>query len=130
MTDNFWASLPLVFSLLLLCGLMFWMQSLAASDSLARNGLVGIRTRATLASDEAWTAGHKAAIPALRFAWVSYAVLSPAYLIFAVLVQEDWVPWVGVIALLTPILVLLGATLGPVKKAALAAHRAENADHL
>ncbi|WPF65228.1 MULTISPECIES: SdpI family protein [unclassified Corynebacterium] len=33
---------------------------------LPRQSLVGLRTRATQASDEAWEAGHRAALPALR----------------------------------------------------------------
>lgn len=40
----------------------------AAEGSLDRNGLVGIRTRATRSSDEAWRAGHAAALPSMRVA--------------------------------------------------------------
>lgn len=34
----------------------------AADGDLGRNGYAGIRTKSTLASDEAWLAGHKAAL--------------------------------------------------------------------
>ena len=36
------------------------------AGSLVRNGLIGIRTRATRASDEAWVAGHRAAYRTVR----------------------------------------------------------------
>jgi hypothetical protein len=39
---------------------------LAAWGALKRNGWIGIRTRPLLVSDEAWRAGHRAALPALR----------------------------------------------------------------
>jgi hypothetical protein len=39
---------------------------LAAWGLLKRNGWIGIRTRPLMASDEAWRAGHAAALPALR----------------------------------------------------------------
>ncbi|MFT2708353.1 SdpI family protein [Clavibacter zhangzhiyongii] len=39
---------------------------LAAWGVLRRNGWIGIRTRPLLASDAAWRAGHRAALPALR----------------------------------------------------------------
>ena len=37
-----------------------WMASLMRDDRLPRNGLVGMRTRATMASDAAWNAAHRA----------------------------------------------------------------------
>lgn len=39
----------------------------AARGELARNGSVGLRTRHTRASDEAWQVGHAAALPAVRY---------------------------------------------------------------
>lgn len=38
----------------------------AANGDLPRNGLIGLRTKATRRSDAAWTAGHQAAIPWVR----------------------------------------------------------------
>lgn len=43
--------------------LAVWMVKAANEGSLERNQLIGIRTKATLASDEAWDVAHKAAIP-------------------------------------------------------------------
>jgi uncharacterized membrane protein len=37
-----------------------------SAGSLSPNGLLGIRTRATRSSDEAWYVGHRAAQPVLR----------------------------------------------------------------
>lgn len=52
-----------------LIGLLVWVVArAAASGRLGRNGVVGIRTRATQASDEAWRAAHAAAVrPAASF---------------------------------------------------------------
>ena len=41
---------------------------LTGGGRLGRNRLVGIRTRATLTSDAAWAAAHRAAAPALSWA--------------------------------------------------------------
>ncbi|MDK6275899.1 SdpI family protein [Pseudoglutamicibacter cumminsii] len=43
--------------------LAVWMVKAANEGSLERNQLIGIQTKATLASNEAWDVAHKAAIP-------------------------------------------------------------------
>lgn len=49
--------------------------------TLHRNGAIGIRTRHTQTSDEAWAAGHAAAVPATRRAALSgWALLAAAIL--------------------------------------------------
>lgn len=40
---------------------MLWLARATASGRLGRNQLAGVRTAATLRSDEAWLAGHRAA---------------------------------------------------------------------
>lgn len=47
----------------------------AADGRIARNQLVGIRTRRTLSSDDAWASGHSAAMPwTRRTAWATALV--------------------------------------------------------
>jgi len=46
----------------------------AAWGGLKRNGWIGIRTRPLMASDEAWRAGHRAALPALRSTCLPVAI--------------------------------------------------------
>lgn len=52
-----------LFDVLLIALMAMWMAKSISKGSLKRNQMVGIRTRATLASDEAWAEGHKASIP-------------------------------------------------------------------
>ncbi|MEU6128020.1 SdpI family protein [Saccharopolyspora sp. NPDC047091] len=53
---------------------MHLVQRLSARGTLRRNNFVGIRTRATQASDAAWAAGHRAAEPRmLQAARTGYA---------------------------------------------------------
>lgn len=42
-------------------GVVHGMQRSVASGKLTRNGMIGIRTKVTMSSDEAWLAGHLAA---------------------------------------------------------------------
>ncbi len=39
---------------------MLWLAYLSATERLKRNGTVGMRTKATMASDAAWYAAHRA----------------------------------------------------------------------
>lgn len=52
---------------------------LAGTGHLSRNGLVGIRTRSTRASDEAWRVGHDAAaLPT----WIGFAAVTAVAIAF------------------------------------------------
>lgn len=60
------AVLVLILSLLG-CGVAAYKSTESAvGRALERNSAIGLRTRATQASDEAWRAGHEAALPAMR----------------------------------------------------------------
>lgn len=85
MSDDLAARVVLVV-VMVATGVVLLATARAGADGrLRRNGLVGIRTPATMASDEAWRAGHVAAEPATRWAgWVAIASGVPALLPVAV----------------------------------------------
>ncbi|MDO4760790.1 MAG: SdpI family protein [Corynebacterium sp.] len=56
----------LVVGLVLFAGLGAFMATAIRNNTLVRNEALGIRTKATLASDAAWRAGHEAARPYLH----------------------------------------------------------------
>lgn len=58
-------ALILAAATLLTAGLCSGMRNASRTGRLRRNHLVGVRTRATLSSDEAWQLGHHAAEPYL-----------------------------------------------------------------
>lgn len=55
-----------IVSLLVGSALTSWVGRRGADGSLERNHVAGVRTSATLASDEAWDAAHRAASPMTR----------------------------------------------------------------
>jgi len=59
--------------------LLFWVARAAARGRLRRNMVAGIRTRATLASDEAWIAAHRRAEGPSRAAGVVAIVTGLAF---------------------------------------------------
>ena len=56
------------FGLFLLAAVLGAVARFIGAGQLGRNQTIGIRTRATMASDEAWTRGHEAALPWMRAA--------------------------------------------------------------
>lgn len=73
--------MSLTASFFLLAAVLLSVASMARSGTLDRSGAVGIRTRATRASDEAWRAGHRAAHGAVRAAGLfclAFGVLTTA----------------------------------------------------
>lgn len=92
----------------------------AKRDALRRSSRVGIRTSATLASDQSWTAGHRAAAPWLQKA----AALAGAMAIvaFAALL---WAPadLLAAVSNIAPI-VGYGASIAMIVRAAFVADRA------
>ncbi|MER7797547.1 SdpI family protein [Microbacterium sp. NPDC096154] len=53
------AAVPQIIGLLVSGWMVFFVTFGAAEDGLARNGLVGIRTRWSMRSDDAWRATHE-----------------------------------------------------------------------
>jgi len=64
--------------LLLIGILLIAMSTAMKGDGLTRNRAVGIRTRATMASDDAWQQGHQAAAPWVLSAGIFGVVMSVA----------------------------------------------------
>ncbi|CAM5251071.1 hypothetical protein GCM10010329_07730 [Streptomyces spiroverticillatus] len=57
--------------LLVLGAAVQYVKRLVGEDGFGRNAAIGIRTRATMASDEAWRRGHAAAVPLLRATYLT-----------------------------------------------------------
>lgn len=76
--DSAVASISLAGGLIVIAVVCGAMSAMIASGALTRNGLVGIRTRATRRSDAAWSAGHEAARPAVRVTTVVSAAAALA----------------------------------------------------
>lgn len=65
------------------------LAAMIRNGELPRNRAVGIKTRATLASDQAWEAGHRAALPwMLRLGWTCLGVALVLVTVLLVGVQE------------------------------------------
>jgi hypothetical protein len=92
----------------------------AGDDSLPpRNRLVGLKTRATLRSDEAWAAGHAAARPTLRVG----AFVGASSVLVVLVTAFVAVPVAAVVAVVGS-LAVLGLLIGATLKANRAAERA------
>lgn len=63
--------------------------SLGASGNLVRNGAVGIRTRATTASDQAWEAAHRVVTPLLRTLGKVWLILAVALVISGLIWRQE-----------------------------------------
>lgn len=75
--------LAILVAVLLLAGnvIVILMTQLCENGTITRGGLAGIRTAATRASDEAWQAGHRAALPVARIGNGFAAVLAAGTLL-------------------------------------------------
>lgn len=65
------AGLGFAAGLVTLGGVVHHLRNQVASGAIRRNSAVGIRTKATMASDDAWRAGHAAAAPMLTAAFLT-----------------------------------------------------------
>lgn len=109
MSDEIAGLIPLLFAVLVLPGMSVPLVSWAADGSIARNGAAGIRTRHTQASDEAWVAGHAAALPVVRKMWPVAAVGLVSAVVVQVLGGGYTGTAVAAAAFVTQIIVLLRA---------------------
>jgi hypothetical protein len=110
--------------LLVMAVVLHALEHQVATGTLERNGLVGIRTRATMTSDEAWRAGHSAANPRVRAAaYAGYGFAAVAIVSGIVLLALDADGWVLAVPLVTA-LVGYAASLALLLLAAQAANRA------
>lgn len=83
-------------SLVMVGALLAWLAHASDQQHLGRNGAVGIRTRATLRSDAAWAAGHRAAVPLTRLsAWASWLGAGTTIALLALDQVWAWMPLVA-----------------------------------
>lgn len=117
----------LVVADLLAAVVLVWTTTAAAAGRIRVNALVGIRTASTMASERAWRAGHRAALPLVRVlaaGFVLGAVVGAVLGLAGVVEVGVWValaPVVLLAALLVPLVLRSGA-------AAEAAHSAGAGD--
>lgn len=79
----------------------------AERGDLPRSGAVGIRTSATKASDEAWAAGHAAAVPVARNVTLLTSVVAVVVIVLGFTVDAGWVMAIAVVPLALAILGLI-----------------------
>lgn len=120
--------LPLVFCLLLLGGLFLTIARMGAAGTLRRNGLVGIRTTATMRSDAAWYAAHRAIAPVLRICAWAQIVGAAVVLILGLMAHNSAVIPVGLAFLILPTIAMMVAAMTRGTSAANDAHRAWEQD--
>lgn len=114
---------PLVFSLLLLGGLFMAIARMGVAGTLSRNGLIGIRTKATMQSDAAWYAAHQAMAPTLRAcAWAQIAGAA-VVLTLGLATQTTLTIPTGLAFLILPTIAMIVAAMTRGASAANDAHR-------
>lgn len=107
------ATLPLL--ALLVAGVV----EAAATGRIGRNSAIGIRLPATLASDAAWTAGHRAA---RRPAWAGFT-LTTAVAVASFFTAEQASAVLGVAVLVVFVAALVVASIAAVRAAERAVRR-------
>lgn len=96
----------LFFGVVLLPAVGVPVTRMAAAADLARNGAAGICTRHTQASDEAWMAGHRAALPRVRTTVPVAAATVVAAVGAGVVGGDGWATAVGLAGLVVETIVL------------------------
>lgn len=99
--------------------LLGWAARSSRTGTLERNALIGIRTRATMASDAAWDAGHRAAAPVLEV--VAWASVVTGLVGTVTAIADSWLAAVTVSVGYAALFVLLGLATARANRAARAA---------
>jgi hypothetical protein len=110
MSEEYVALTILLLTLVFLPTVCLFVTRQAAEGLISRNVAAGIRTRHTQASDEAWAAGHRAALPALRKMMPVAGIGMIAALVAQVLVGGQAGPLIAFAALIAQTVVLFRST--------------------
>ena len=78
-------------------GFVYAVIRAAASGFVDHNGFIGIHIKATHRSDEAWHAGHAAALPVSRIILIAALAVDLLRLVLLCLGPTWLVPWLGII---------------------------------
>lgn len=107
MSEALGGLIPLLFVLVFLPGLCVAVTRQAADGLIGMNGSAGIRTRYTKASEEAWTAGHRAALPVVKRMWPVAGVGVAAAVVVQIMAGAGWGIGVAFLALTVQTVILL-----------------------
>ncbi|WP_342022634.1 SdpI family protein [Arthrobacter citreus] len=107
MSEEFGGLIPLLFVLVFLPGLCIAVTRQAADGLIGRNGSAGIRTRHTKASDEAWVAGHRAALPVVKKMWPAAAAGVLAAVVVQFVAGGGWGTGAAFLALIVETVILV-----------------------
>ncbi|WP_269965663.1 SdpI family protein [Corynebacterium meitnerae] len=87
-------------------GILVWVGVKASQGTLPKNNWVGIRTLSLLASEEAWTTGHKAAAGVLTASGIPLIIGGIACLFL----DDSMIGWVSIpVVVVLVVLVMLAA---------------------
>ncbi|ORC15756.1 hypothetical protein A7979_06065 [Rothia nasimurium] len=111
-------------SLLIVGGLFLIIARMGRAGTLSRNGLIGIRTKATMQSDAAWYAAHQAMAPTLRACAWGYMAGAVIVLGLALAAPTAFVIPVGLAFLILPTIAMVVVAMTRGKSAANEAHLA------
>ena len=107
MSEELGGLIPLLFVLVFLPGLCVAVTRQAADGLIGMNGSAGIRTRYTKASEEAWVAGHRAALPVVKRMWPVAGVGVAAAVAVQVTAGGAWGIGAAFLALIVQTMVLV-----------------------